>query len=319
MLICLATYNGAQWLPAQLESLIAQDDQSWTLLVSDDGSADATQALLRDYQQREARIELLPPRDGRAGPGANFEYLLGHAWRRSGEQGGDRLIALCDQDDVWRSDKLTLNRQALASSLGCCSDLALTRADGQPTGQRLLRQLAAPRPLSTSALLAQNSAVGCTLALHAQVLELALPFPPLLLNHDWWLALCVSVAGELALIDEPLVNYRQHANNSIGAYRPMQQVFKARSLIARQRRVLVAQQQAVRILGERLKARGQSVPEVLPQYLSALGHSSATRRARNMLSGRFAAPHRPLRLLRSVVALTGVAADEPAKGFTGAG
>ena len=44
--ILMATYNGARFLSAQLDSLLAQSHQNWSLIVSDDGSRDATMAIL---------------------------------------------------------------------------------------------------------------------------------------------------------------------------------------------------------------------------------------------------------------------------------
>lgn len=301
MLICLATYNGATWLPPQLDSLLTQDDEDWRLLVSDDGSDDATGEILQEYLRKDSRIVLLPTRSGPRGPSANFEYLLGQVQQQC--RVDSELVALCDQDDVWRSDKLSLSRQMLDRHLGCCSDLALTHADGSLSGQRLLRQLASNGQVSVSSLLAQNTAVGCTLAFRSSVLELALPFPESLMNHDWWLALCISVAGGLGLIDEPLVQYRQHANNSIGAYRPAQQIAKSRTLLLRQHRVLRSQYEAVEILRGRLVERHQAVPEILDDYLRVLGDSSTRRRVTGLLSGAFAAPHKPLRILRSLAAV----------------
>lgn len=35
--------------------------------------------------------------------------------------------------------------------------------------------------------------------------------------HDWWIAYMVSFFGEIVYLDEPLIKYRQHSNNTIGA------------------------------------------------------------------------------------------------------
>ena len=48
--ILLATYNGAKYLPAQLDSILAQTHQNFRLLVSDDGSSDATVEILERYR-----------------------------------------------------------------------------------------------------------------------------------------------------------------------------------------------------------------------------------------------------------------------------
>ena len=50
--VLLATYNGSRYLENQLDSIFAQTHQSFRVLVSDDGSSDATVAILAEYQQR---------------------------------------------------------------------------------------------------------------------------------------------------------------------------------------------------------------------------------------------------------------------------
>lgn len=300
MLVALATHNGGEWLSFQLQSLLAQEDADWHLLVSDDQSSDGTRDLLQAFSARDSRIELLPPRTGALGACANFEYLLGVVRER--DSTGRELVALCDQDDVWRVDKLASNRGALAQHLGCCSELDLMSADGQLTGERLLKQLNGPTRLDTSTLLAQNAAVGCTMAFQSRVLELALPFPPGLLNHDWWLAMCICSLGELQFIPDPLVHYRQHRGNVVGAYRPLRQILRLPTLIARQRSVLRSQRLAVMVLKERLLQLGLETPPDLDSYHHALGAPSLTR-VRSLLGGPFAAPHFPLRALRGLAAL----------------
>lgn len=77
--ILLCTYQGERHLPAQLESYLAQTYKAWDLWVSDDGSRDATRALIEAF-----RAEAGPDRTVRiiTGPGQgatrNFLSLLCH-------------------------------------------------------------------------------------------------------------------------------------------------------------------------------------------------------------------------------------------------
>ena len=58
--IVLATHQGARFLPAQLDSLFAQSESGFTLLVADDASSDGTQAILANYAGRyPGRIKIL--------------------------------------------------------------------------------------------------------------------------------------------------------------------------------------------------------------------------------------------------------------------
>ena len=48
--------------------------------------------------------------------------------------------------------------------------------------------------------------------------ELVPDAPASFVMHDWWLALCASAFGRIAFLREPLIRYRQHGENSVGAY-----------------------------------------------------------------------------------------------------
>ncbi|WP_439107100.1 glycosyltransferase family 2 protein [Congregibacter sp.] len=297
-IICMATYNGARWLGEQIDSLLKQTDENWRLLVSDDGSTDGTAEIVREYAERDSRITLLKQRDSEPGVVANFEYLLSEAM-----SGDADFVMLCDQDDVWRPDKVALQRAQLENARACCSNPTLTNAAGEPLGIQLLSQLNADKEPGISSLLAQNPVVGCTLAMTPAVLELALPFPENLQNHDWWIALCALCEGPLFCDDQALVNYRQHDANVVGAYRPLRQLGSVRQLLSRQRRVLHSNLIALESLRERLSERGIQHPYQLDEYLHCVGSPSLRTRVRALASGEFAAPHRPLRALRIAASL----------------
>jgi hypothetical protein len=46
---------------------------------------------------------------------------------------------------------------------------------------------------------------------------MALPVSQNAIMHDWWLALVAAATGYIDYVDRPLVFYRQHTKNSIGA------------------------------------------------------------------------------------------------------
>src|ERR1700739_798064 len=108
--ILLCTYNGARFLPQQLASYEAQDFAGWRLVVSDDGSQDATLALLEEFQNKHgpSRVEI---RQGpRLGFVANFLSLICDPAIKAD------YYALSDQDDVWSSGKLSRARPHLPNA-----------------------------------------------------------------------------------------------------------------------------------------------------------------------------------------------------------
>lgn len=223
LVILMATYNGERFLDAQLASLRAQTFQDWQLLVRDDGSSDRTTDLLQHHAIADPRIQRLKDDRGRVGAGGNFALLMQQALHRPAT-----AYAFCDQDDVWEPDKLRhqLDRlQRLEQTHGddgpalVHHDLAPIDADGEPLGQSFTRRqhITHPDAPPLTTLLLQNHIPGCSMLLNRALLELACPVPTCAHLHDWWVALCATAAGSSAYLTRPLVGYRQHAGNQVGA------------------------------------------------------------------------------------------------------
>lgn len=264
--VLLATYNGARHLGEQLDSLLAQTYPHFRVLVSDDGSRDGTLALLARYQERfgEGRLRLLAnPAPGR-GVARNFEFLM----RASLDEAQAACVAFCDQDDVWLPDKLAALVPALAqlqadaggASQPCLvhCDLAVVDAQLAPIHPSFVRhQRLAPVPCGDAALLSINQVTGCALLANRELVRQALPLPEAALMHDWWCALLASGGGR-RFVDRPLVLYRQHGANQLGA--------KGRGLGARLLRLLregPALARRVRALGHATRAQAQALQQRL--------------------------------------------------------
>jgi len=218
-LILMATFNGAQDLPDQLDSF-RQQSVPWRLLVSDDGSQDATPEILAQFAtQNPTRSVTLLPGPGR-GCTVNFLSLLRAAPSDSA------FIALADQDDVWLPDKLARARAALATegATGGAQRPALYCSQVWVCNEKLEhRRLSrrTVRPPSFANALVENIAGGNTIMLNNAALRLAQAQAHTaegVFAHDWWLYLLISGVGGRVIYDpEPSMLYRQHAGNLIGA------------------------------------------------------------------------------------------------------
>lgn len=213
--ILLCTRNGAAFLPAQLASYLRQSHRNWALWVSDDGSTDATPALLRQFQadhgdQHDIRL-LQGPGQGAA---ANFLSLLCHPDLPAG------LVALSDQDDIWLPGKLARALRAIPpddpapliySAQSFYIDAAGKRRGGShpPPGGA---------PVFATAML-QNVMAGHSMVLNPAALALVRQAGPQpVAFHDWWLTLLVTASGGRAILDSRQgLLYRQHAGNLLGA------------------------------------------------------------------------------------------------------
>ena len=219
--VLLACYNGGPYLPRQLATLREQDDPCFSVLMQDDGSSDGTPSLLREVAGEDERFHLAEENGHRLGAIGNFWSLL--------RQSDGELIALCDQDDEWNSCRLSRCREALDQAearygadtpLLVHSDCRLIDGDGAPLAESFFRRQGwDPAATALSRLLVQNNVTGCTLMMNAPLRRLALQHgdPAKMYMHDWFLALTAAAFGQIVFIPAPLVRYRQHGRNVMGA------------------------------------------------------------------------------------------------------
>jgi hypothetical protein len=142
----------------------------------------------------------------------NFERALRMAPAAAG------LIALCDQDDRWRPEKLATLQRALGAAAMVYSDQRLVDADGRVLRDTLWRGRSNNHTDLVSMLVA-NSVTGAATLFRREVAELALPFPetPGMPFHDHWIGLVALAAGDVAYVEAPLYDYVQHRGAFFGA------------------------------------------------------------------------------------------------------
>ena len=59
----------------------------------------------------------------------------------------------------------------------------------------------------------QNTYMGCCMAFRRKILDKAIPFPPKVPMHDWWIGLVAELFGTTLCCPEKLVRYRRHEKN----------------------------------------------------------------------------------------------------------
>lgn len=211
--IILATFNGARYLDEQLSSLRKQSFQDWRLLISDDGSSDATAMIIKRFKDSMApgQVELFTgPQNGSA---ANFLSLL----ERCSESA---FVALCDQDDIWDVDKLDTALKEISRHSGEKLVLYGCRlrifGGGVPVG----KQIKVDRYRHTiSRAIVQNGISGNTMVLNPPAVRFAKEH--LLVEgvrwHDWWLYTAFVTVGAVIIADRYVgIDYRKHADNVFG-------------------------------------------------------------------------------------------------------
>jgi len=218
--IVLATYNGARFLPAQLDSIFAQQDFFSEILIGDDGSTDTTSDVISAYTSRyPGKIRIIKKKSGQKGAAANFSNLLACS--------DADFVLLSDQDDVWDKDKiekLVSHMRGLEAQHGAekpllvHSDLRVVDEQLRQISPSLFAYQNLDKTLSSLGdCLCQNSVTGCTVLVNRSLIKLSLPVAPDAIMHDWWLALVASAFGKIEFLDRPFIRYRQHSSNTLGA------------------------------------------------------------------------------------------------------
>jgi glycosyltransferase involved in cell wall biosynthesis len=226
--ILLPTWNGERFLRAQVDSLLSQDYPDFLIVCRDDGSRDSSPAIIADYAARFPQRFHIVPADGRnLGASGSFALLMDYVLTHKAELGLESAWVMpSDQDDVWHADKLRRSMarmQALEAEypgrpLLVHGDLQVVDESLATIAPSFVRyQGLQPLRNGFARLLVSNTVTGCTALCNEALLRRALPIPPAAVMHDWWLALVAGAFGQLSFIDEPLLLYRQHGANTIGA------------------------------------------------------------------------------------------------------
>jgi glycosyltransferase involved in cell wall biosynthesis len=218
--VAMCTYNGADFLPAQLESILAQSRRPDQIVICDDGSTDETRALLQKFEKQSPDVILLRFNKKNLGSIKNFEQAISLC---NGE-----VIALSDQDDVWRHDKLQLLEENFKkqSTALVFSDAELVDENLTPLNRRMWNEvgfdeqkkklLRSGRALEV--LVTGWTVTGATMAFRAGFKNICLPVPEgIAMIHDGWIALTIAAVAEVVALDEPMIQYRQHDRQQIGA------------------------------------------------------------------------------------------------------
>lgn len=210
--VAMATYNGERFLREQLESLARQSVLPAELIVCDDGSTDGTLDILRQFAESAPfRVEI-HRNETRLGSGFNFLGALGRCT-------GD-LVGFCDQDDVWKDQKLSVCRDVMGDpgvmlvshSAGVFSTQPMPRRWRHPDHRARVWRSCSDFAVQRWTLL------GFSMVLRRAVLD-RIPIPQYRADlspvcaHDVWSTIAALSCGRVVLLPDELAAYRLHESN----------------------------------------------------------------------------------------------------------
>lgn len=218
--VLLATYNGERFIREQLDSLLEQTFQDFTCYVHDDGSTDATLDIVSEYAARNpGRIVLMEyPAAGSAK--SNFVSMLYRV--------KESYIMFCDQDDVWKREKIAKSISRMEQEEAVRGNIPFVVYSDLVIVDQSLKVIASsymqykkrkPESVTLQTILISDIVSGCTMLMNRAAVEKALERIDVarIPMHDLWIAAVTFLYGSLLYIDEPLILYRQHSSNVMGA------------------------------------------------------------------------------------------------------
>ena len=208
--ILLSTYNGEAYLCQQLDSILAQTHRDFHLTIRDDGSTDGTREILAEYSAHHPDRITLMPADGNRGYPDCFWYLLANAEEAD-------LYAFCDQDDIWKADKLEKLEKEIGNRALVFGDAEVIDKDGNVIRDSWRKEALIQKSIPFKAQIAGiNNVTGCLSLFKAELLDMILPIPEGVTVHDRWVAMIAERNGGIKAIDDAVVQYRLHDSNAVG-------------------------------------------------------------------------------------------------------
>ena len=217
--ILLATYNSQNYLDELLNSIINQTHNDWVLYIRDDGSDDNTLLIIDKYVKSYSNIVLLI--DSVKGRGSKNSFL----WMLQSVE--SEYYMFCDHDDIWLNEKISKTYQKMIE-VEESNDKApvIIHTDLIVVDEKLNKispsfwKYSNIKPFYSSFnyYSAYNNVTGCTMMFNNVAKKISLDICPDAPMHDLWLALVVSLNnGIIKYVSEPLILYRQHGKNVLGA------------------------------------------------------------------------------------------------------
>jgi glycosyltransferase involved in cell wall biosynthesis len=246
--ILLSTFNGANYLREQLDSLLAQSFRDWRIIIRDDGSSDGTLEIVEKYQTRHPGIIEILPTQGNLGYFGSFMKLLSHSTAP--------YVMFCDQDDIWMKEKISISFSVIQHCEAQWPGVPiLVHTDLTVVDSRLglismskwrdLRWFPDTYVRDSKSLMVVPLVSGNTCIFNSRAREASLEKVEAIYSHDWWVALRTMVSGgRIVNLPFSTILYRRHQKVASGASRLVGGGYALRALL-KPRRIVGAMKREI--------------------------------------------------------------------------
>ncbi|MNM79024.1 UDP-Glc:alpha-D-GlcNAc-diphosphoundecaprenol beta-1,3-glucosyltransferase WfgD [compost metagenome] len=206
--VCVATYNGAEFIRDQLSSILEQIPEDSEVLIGDDGSSDETIRIVEGFHDVRIRIIRNTTNLGYIG---NFENLISEA--------SGTYIFLSDQDDLWpagRVDKM-ISAMELSNSLLVVGSMESFVDDVDSRkffcGFDHTRNGTPYKNIFDIFIGRSVPYYGCAMLLSKKIKPCLIPFYSKVISHDIWIAFVANRRNSVVHLSDTVVLRRIHGSN----------------------------------------------------------------------------------------------------------
>ena len=204
--VCLAAYNGGEYLLPQVFSILDQLREYDELVVVDDCSSDQTVEKLIAINDPRLKIHV-------------NQVNLGHVktFERAITECHNDFIFLSDQDDIWVPGRMVKMLNALRnSSASVVATNFYLFSESPEFAKANFKRLPSDYDALTVVFRLFAGTIpyfGCCMAFKRRLLSSLLPFPSFVESHDLWLAFNGVVNGGIVHISGESLYHRIHPKN----------------------------------------------------------------------------------------------------------
>lgn len=208
--VIIATYNGEKYIKEQLDSILNQTYQNIEIVICDDCSIDSTVSIVKSYLEKYSNIRMYVNEEN-MGYNKTFEKLVTLC--------KSDYIAVSDQDDIWKPNKLEMLMVNIENNEVICSKKIDINNEKKLLPDIHFRSFEFAKRLQYDDLnflnlYFVNILWGCTSLAKKSFLMSCIPFPEQkYFCYDHWICLNAFVANSLKYIDEITIYHRVHSNN----------------------------------------------------------------------------------------------------------
>jgi glycosyltransferase involved in cell wall biosynthesis len=221
--VCIATYNGAKYIELQLNSIINQLDNFDEIIIVDDFSQDDTLKIIKSYN--DFRIKIF---QNEVNKGHVFSF--GRAISLSTKD----IIFMCDQDDIWKNNRLILMKEKLinSSALLLSSNSEFINSSGSKINF-IIDGVETKNSFKyfnniLDIFKGKTNYYGCTSAFKTELKKTILPIPTYVESHDLWIAMAANLIKSNIHCNEVTLQRRIHGLNASVVKRNLLLKFKSR-------------------------------------------------------------------------------------------